>query len=39
VRVDGLCLRVLEVEGSRIMKIEVEFGAEDETPSGEPAAA
>ena len=26
VRVDGLLLRVLEIEGSRIGKIEVEFG-------------
>jgi putative hemolysin len=39
VRADGLCLSVLEVEGSRIMKIEVEFGLDDETPSDEPAAA
>ena len=30
---------VLEIEGSRIMKIEVEFGQDDETPSDEPAAA
>ncbi len=36
---DGLRLSVLEVEGSRIMKIEVEFGVEDETPTDEPAAA
>jgi putative hemolysin len=39
VRTDGICLTVLEIEGSRIMKIEVEFGVEDETPSDEPAAA
>jgi putative hemolysin len=39
VRADGLCLTVIEIEGSRIMKIEVEFGVEDETPSDEPAAA
>jgi putative hemolysin len=39
VRVDGLCLRVLEVDGSRIMKIEVEFGVGDEAPSDEPATA
>jgi putative hemolysin len=39
VRSDGLQLSVLEVEGSRIMKIEVEFGPHDETPSDEPAAA
>jgi putative hemolysin len=39
VRVDGLCLRVLEIEGSRIMKIEVEFGMDDEAPTDEPAAA
>ena len=31
VRSDGLQLSVLEVEGSRIMKIEVEFGPDDET--------
>jgi magnesium and cobalt exporter, CNNM family len=39
VRTDGLYLRVVEVEGSRIMKLEVEFGADDETPTDEPAAA
>ena len=39
VRADGLCLSVLEVEGSRIMKIEVEFGLDDEAPNDEPAAA
>jgi putative hemolysin len=39
VRTDGLCLRVVQVEGSRIMKLEVEFGAGDETPTDEPAAA
>ncbi|HUG65766.1 MAG TPA: hemolysin family protein [Gaiellaceae bacterium] len=39
VRSDGLRLSVLEVEGSRIMKLEVEFGVESETPSDEPAAA
>jgi len=38
VTADGLRLTVLEVEGSRIMKIEVEFGV-DETPTNEPAAA
>jgi len=38
VRTDGLCLSVVEVEGSRIMKIEVEFGV-GETPTDEPAAA
>ena len=38
VRVAGLRLSVLEVEGSRIMKIEVEFGA-GEAPTDEPAAA
>jgi hypothetical protein len=31
-------LRVLEVEGSRIMRLEVEFGV-GETPTDEPAAA
>ena len=30
VRSDGLRLSVLEIEGSRIMKIEVEFGADDD---------
>jgi len=39
VRSDGLQLSVLEVEGSRIMKLEVEFGVDDETPTDEPAAA
>jgi len=39
VRADGLCLSVLEVEGSRIMKIEVEFGVDDEAPTDAPAAA
>ena len=38
VRSDGLVLTVLEIDGSRIMKIEVEFGA-DEDPTDEPAAA
>ena len=38
VRSDGLVLTVLEIDGSRIMKIEVEFGA-DEEPTDEPAAA
>jgi magnesium and cobalt exporter, CNNM family len=36
--VDGLQLTVLEVEGSRIQKIEVEFGV-DTPPAGEPEAA
>jgi putative hemolysin len=35
---DGLRLSVLEIEGSRILKIEVEFGV-DETPTDAPAAA
>ena len=39
VQSDGIRLSVLEVEGSRIMKIEVEFGVEDGAPSDEPAAA
>ena len=34
----GLRLTVVEIEGSRIMRIEVEFGV-DETPTDEPAAA
>jgi len=38
VRTDGLCLTVLEIDGSRILKLEVEFGTDD-APSGEPAAA
>ena len=38
VATDGLLLTVFEVEGSRIMKIEVEFGV-GETPTDEPAAA
>ena len=37
VSVDGLKLAVLEVEGSRILRIEVEFGVE-KTPAGEPEA-
>ena len=39
VQSDGIRLSVLEVEGSRIMKIEVEFGVEDGAPNDEPAAA
>ena len=39
VRVNGLNLRVNEIEGSRILKLEVEFTADDETPTDEPAAA
>jgi putative hemolysin len=39
VRSDGIRLSVLEVEGSRIMKLEVEFGDDDEAPTDEPAAA
>jgi len=38
VAVDGLTLSVLEIEGSRIMRLEVEFGEYD-TPTDEPAAA
>jgi putative hemolysin len=38
VAVDGLTLSVLEVEGSRILRLEVEFG-EHHTPTDEPAAA
>ena len=33
VRTDGLGLKVLEIDGSRIMKIEVEFGVEGQAPS------
>ena len=39
VRADGLMLTVVEIDGSRIMKLEVAFGVDDETPSDEPAAA
>ena len=35
---DGLRLTVLEIEGSRILRIEVEFGV-GETPTGAPEAA
>jgi putative hemolysin len=38
VGVDGLGLKVLEVDGSRIGRIEVEFGV-GETPAGAPEAA
>jgi putative hemolysin len=38
VTADGLQLTVVEVEGTRIQKIEVEFGV-DTTPTGEPEAA
>jgi putative hemolysin len=38
VSADGLQLTVVEVEGTRIQKIEVEFGV-DTTPTGEPEAA
>jgi putative hemolysin len=34
VRTDGLCFRVLETEGSRIQRIEVEFGLEPEPGEG-----
>ena len=37
VNADGLLLTVLEVEGSRILRLEVEFGLEP--PAGEPEAA
>ena len=39
VRTAGLMLTVVEIDGSRIMKLEVEFGVDDETPTDEPAAA
>jgi hypothetical protein len=39
VRADGLRLQVREIDGSRIMRIEVEFGVEAEPPTDEPAAA
>jgi putative hemolysin len=40
VRVDGLRLTVLEVDGSRIERIEIEFDVDERpTPTGEPEAA
>ena len=39
VRVDGLLLRVLEIEGSRIGKLEVEFGMNGEMPTDESVNA
>jgi putative hemolysin len=39
VQTDGICLRVLEVDGTRILKLEVEFGVDDRTPTDESAAA
>ncbi len=39
IRVDGLALSVIEVDGSRIQKLEVEFGVQGETPTDETAAA
>ena len=39
VRVDGLLLRVLEIEGSRIGKLEVEFGVNGQTPTDESVSA
>ena len=39
VRTDGLRLNVLEIDGTRIMRIEVEFGVKDEAPPDQPAAA
>jgi CBS domain containing-hemolysin-like protein len=38
VAVDGLALTVLEVEGSRIQRIEVEFGVEKTTADAPEAA-
>ena len=35
---DGLRLTVREIDGSRIMRIEVEFGVDGEAPADEPAA-
>jgi putative hemolysin len=37
VRTDGLCLTVVEVDGTRILKLEVEFGADD-TPTNPVAS-
>jgi putative hemolysin len=39
VQTDGVRLKVLEIDGTRITRIEVEFGAEGDTPTDEPAAA
>ena len=40
VSTDGLHLTVLEIEGSRILRIEVQFGMDEEPkPAGEPEAA
>ena len=39
VRADGLRLKVREIDGSRIMRIEVEFDVETEPPTDEPPAA
>jgi putative hemolysin len=39
VRADGLRVTVLEVDGTRIQKLEVEFGVEEEPPPGEHEAA
>jgi putative hemolysin len=40
VSTDGLRLTVLAIEGSRILRIEVEFGIDEQpTPAGEPEAA
>jgi putative hemolysin len=36
IRIDGLCLTVVEVEGPRILRLEIEFGAEP--PAGEHEA-
>ncbi len=38
VRTDGLMLTVVEIDGSRIMKLEVAFGVDD-APTDDPAAA
>ena len=38
ITVDGLRLSVLEIEGNRILRLEVEFGVEEE-PAGAPEAA
>jgi putative hemolysin len=39
VQADGLRLSVLEVDGSRIMRIEVEFGVEPEAPTDDSVGA
>ena len=39
VRNDGMCFRVLETDGARILRLEVEFGLEPSEPQGDKTAA